>query len=290
MSVDDIQHSSAREVIRYLGVERGLEIHHDADLPARSGLGSSSAFTVGLLHGLYALSGRMVGRLELAREAIHLEQNILNETVGSQDQASTAFGGLNYITFHPSGELGVVPLAISQSRINELNDHCMLFYTGIKRTAETVARSYVEDITAKRRQLRLMRELADDVVGILSNGVDLKAFGELLHEAWDAKRSLSAQVSNSDVDDMYATARKHGAVGGKLLGAGGGGLFLLFAPPDAHIALRQALDEFVYVPFRFEHSGSQIILMDREQDYGMYEAGNRNRQFRELVEGAPGAL
>ena len=283
MTVDEIRHPSAREVIRYLGIERGLEIHHDADLPARSGLGSSSAFTVGLLHALYALQGRMVGKTELTREAIHIEQEVLHETVGSQDQASTAHGGLNLITFHPSGDLVVTPVAVASGRIHELNDHLMLFYTGIKRTAETVARSYVEDINSKKRQLRLMKDLTDEAVTIFSTGVDLKAFGHLLHEAWEAKRSLSAQVSNSDVDDIYEVARSNGALGGKLLGAGGGGFFLLFAPPERHRAIREALNKLVYVPFRFEFSGSQVIFMDREQDYLDVESGAAPaRRFREL--------
>lgn len=290
-TIDDIQHPAAREVIRYLGIERGLEIHHDADLPARSGLGSSSAFTVGLLHALHALEGRMVGKRDLSREAIHLEQAILRETVGSQDQASTAHGGFNLIAFHPSGEVAVTPIAISASRLHELNDHLMLFYTGIKRTAETVARTYVDDISAKRRQLRLMRELTDEAMAVLSTGADLKAFGELLHEAWEAKRSLSEAVSNDDVDAVYAAARREGAIGGKLLGAGGGGFFLVFAPPERHPFIRERLGELIYVPFRFEHSGSQVIFMDREQDYGMYEAGTRRpiREFRELDGSAPGA-
>ncbi|TML16353.1 MAG: kinase [Actinobacteria bacterium] len=276
MTVDDIRHPSAREVIRYLAIDRGLEIHHDADLPARSGLGSSSAFTVGLLHALYALQGRMVGKNELTREAIHIEQDVLRETVGSQDQASTAHGGF-------SGELVVTPVAATSGRIHELNDNCLLFYTGIKRTAETVARSYVDDINSKKRQLRLMKDLTDEAVTIFSTGVDLKAFGYLLHEAWEAKRSLSAQVSNSDVDDIYRIARSNGASGGKLLGAGGGGFFLVFAAPDRHHAIRQALSKLVFVPFRFEFSGSQVIFMDREQDYLEVESqAVPARRFREL--------
>jgi D-glycero-alpha-D-manno-heptose-7-phosphate kinase len=288
MSIDDIQHPAAREVIRYLGIERGLEIHHDADLPARSGLGSSSAFTVGLLHALHALQGRMVSKADLMREAIHIEQNVLQEAVGSQDQASTAQGGLNLITFHPSGELVAVPIAVSRARVQDLNDHCMMFYTGIKRTADTVARSYVEDINSKKRQLRLMKELTDEAMSVLNSGVDLKAFGELLHEAWEAKRSLSTQVSNSSVDEVYDIARRNGAVGGKLLGAGGGGFFLVFAAPDRHFAIREALTDLIHVPFRFEHNGSQIIFMDREQDYAEGDTGTP-RRFRELNDGDPAA-
>ncbi|HUP76417.1 MAG TPA: hypothetical protein VM282_25500 [Acidimicrobiales bacterium] len=285
-TVDEIRHPSAREVIRHLGIERGLEIHHDADLPARSGLGSSSAFTVGLLHALYALQGRMVGKHELTREAIYIEQEVLRETVGSQDQASTAHGGFNLITFHPSGDLVVNAVPVGTSRLQELNDHLMLFYTGIRRTAQTVAKSYVDDIKSKHRQLRLMMDLTDEAVTVLNSGVDLKAFGFLLHEAWKAKRSLSAQVSNFDIDDIYEIAVRHGATGGKLLGAGGGGFFLVFAPPECHFAIREALHKLVYVPFRFEFGGSQVIFMDREQDYPDIDPDAApGRRFRELDPG-----
>ena len=291
MTVDEIRHPSAREVIRYLGIDRGLEIHHDADLPARSGLGSSSAFTVGLLHALYALQGRMVGKHELTREAIHIEQEVLRETVGSQDQASTAHGGFNLISFPASGDLVVTAVPVGTARVHELNDHLMLFYTGIRRTAETVAKSYVDDIKSKRRQLRLMKDLTDEAVTVLNSGVDLKAFGFLLHEAWEAKRSLSSQVSNTDVDDIYDVACRSGAIGGKLLGAGGGGFFLVFAAPEFHHAIRQALHKLVYVPFRFEFGGSQVIFMDREQDYvDLDPEATSGRHFRELdPEGDPAA-
>ena len=175
--------------------------------------------------------------------------------------------------------------------MHELNDHLMLFYTGIRRTAETVAKSYVDDIKSKRRQLRLMKDLTDEAVTILNSGVDLKAFGFLLHEAWEAKRSLSSQVSNTDVDDIYDIACRHGATGGKLLGAGGGGFFLVFAPPEFHHAIRQALHKLVYVPFRFEFGGSQVIFMDREQDYlDLDPAASSGRHFRELdPDGDPAA-
>ncbi|MCS6863134.1 MAG: hypothetical protein NZT92_22740 [Abditibacteriales bacterium] len=266
-TVDEIEHPAVREVLRYLKIERGLEIHHDADLPARSGMGSSSAFTVGLLHALHALSGRIVSKHQLAMESIQLEQEILKETVGSQDQVSAAYGGFNHITFLPNGEISVRPMTLARERVQELNAHLMLFYTGIKRTASHVAASYVNEIDGKKRQLRLMRQLVDESVAILNSGQDLTAFGELLHEAWQAKRSLSAQVSNSQVDDLYERARRAGAVGGKLTGAGGGGFFLLFVPPDRQPQVREALNHLIYVPFQFEYSGSQIIFYDPQAEY-----------------------
>jgi D-glycero-alpha-D-manno-heptose-7-phosphate kinase len=284
-TIEEIAHPAVREVLRFLDIRRGVEIHHDGDIPARSGMGSSSAFTVGLLHALYALQGQMVSKHQLAMESVHLEQEILKETVGSQDQVLAAYGGFNHITFSPNGEISVRPVTLSRDRMLELNAHVMLFYTGIKRTASTIAESYVNGIDEKRRQLRLMRELVDEGVSILGSGQDLGAFGELLHEAWQAKRSLSAKVSNSYVDDIYDQARAAGAIGGKLIGAGGGGFIVLFAPPERHAAIRDRLGKLIHVPVKFEFGGSQIIFFDREQDYSAEEQARSARSieaFREL--------
>ena len=284
-TIEEIAHPSVREVLRFLDVQRGVEIHHDGDIPARSGMGSSSAFTVGLLHALYALKGQMVSKRQLAMESVHLEQDVLKETVGSQDQVLAAYGGFNHITFAPNGEISVRPVTLSRDRMQELNAHVMLFYTGIKRTASTIADTYVSDIDDKRRQLRLMRELVDEGVSILGGGQDLVGFGELLHEAWQAKRSLSAKVSNSYVDDIYDQARAAGAVGGKLIGAGGGGFIVFFAPPERHAAIRERLAKLIHVPVKFEFGGSQIIFFDREQDYSAEEQARSARTidaFREL--------
>ena len=284
-TIEEIAHPSVREVLRFLDVQRGVEIHHDGDIPARSGMGSSSAFTVGLLHALYALKGQMVSKHQLAMESVHLEQDVLKETVGSQDQVLAAYGGFNHITFAPNGEISVRPVTLSRDRMQELNAHVMLFYTGIKRTASTIADTYVNDIDDKRRQLRLMRELVDEGVSILGGGQDLGGFGELLHEAWQAKRSLSATVSNSYVDDIYDQARAAGAIGGKLIGAGGGGFIVFFAPPERHAAIRERLAKLIHVPVKFEFGGSQIIFFDREEDYSAEEQARSARTidaFREL--------
>ncbi len=284
-TVDEIEHSAVRAVLRYLKIDRGLEIHHDADLPARSGMGSSSAFTVGLLHALHALTGHMRSKHQLAMESIEVEQEILKETVGSQDQVSAAYGGFNHVTFFPNGEISVRPMTIARERVQELNAHLMLFYTGIKRTASSIAESYVNEIDGKKRQLRLMRQLVDESVAILNSGQDLTAFGELLHEAWQAKRSLSAKVSNSQVDDLYNRALSAGAVGGKLTGAGGGGFLLLFVPPDRQPQVREKLSNLIYVPFQFEYSGSQIIFYDPQEDYAEEEKARASQTvpaFREL--------
>ena len=191
-SIDEIKHPAAREVLRFLNVDRGVEIHHDADLPARSGMGSSSSFTVGLIHAIHALQGQMVGKKQLAIESIHLEQEILKEAVGSQDQVHAAYGGLNHILFHPNGEISVRPVTVPPHRIREFNSHLMLFYTGIKRTAATVAETFIHGMEDRHRQLRIMKDLVDEGLAILSDG-DIKDFGNLLHEAWLAKRSSGRQ-------------------------------------------------------------------------------------------------
>ena len=282
-AIDEIKHPSVREVLRYLKIDRGLEVHHDADLPARSGMGSSSAFTVGFLNALYALQGRMVSKHQLATESIHIEQEMLKETVGSQDQVLAAYGGLNHIDFLENGGISVRPITIPQERVRALNSHLMLFYTGIKRTASQIADSY--DLTGKRQQLRLMLGLVEESLSILNSDQDLMNFGKLLHEAWQAKRSLSASVSTPYVDELYDLAISVGAVGGKLTGAGGGGFMLLFVPPDRHQTVREKLDKMIYVPFKFESSGSQIIFFDREEDYAAEERirdGQSIQAFQEL--------
>ena len=284
-SADEVSHPVVREALRFMKIDRGVEIHHDGDLPARSGMGSSSAFTVGLLHALHALKGEMPTKHQLAKEAINLEQNVLGETVGSQDQTVAAHGGLRHIRFQTDGEIEVSPLVLPTGRVTELKSNLMLVYTGIVRTAADVAQSYVPGIESKRRQLRIMKEMVDEAIEILTGGVNLIAFGELLHEAWLAKRSLSAEVSNPEVDALYASALEAGAVGGKLTGAGGGGFLLLFVPPECQADVIQALSGCIHVPFEFETGGSQIIFYEPGTDYEAADRarGNRRRVFRELV-------
>jgi D-glycero-alpha-D-manno-heptose-7-phosphate kinase len=284
-TIEEIVHPAVREVLRFLKFDRGLEIHHDGDLPARSGMGSSSAFTVGLLHALYALKGHMATKKQLASESIHIEQDLLQETVGSQDQVLAAYGGLNQITFLPNDEVSVTPITIQAERRRELNDHLMLFYTGIKRTASNVAESYVNGIGERKRQLRIMKDLVDESVSILNSGQDIRGFGELLNEAWQAKRSLSSSVSNPEVDDLFELAMSAGAIGGKLTGAGGGGFLLLFVPPEHQERVRLKLNRLIHVPIKFESLGSQIIFFDQEEDYLAEEkirACQTIGEFREL--------
>ncbi len=284
-TVDDISHPAAREIIKYMGIERGLEIHHDGDMPARSGTGSSSAFTVGLLNALYALQGKMANKKQLMDEGIHIEQEILKENVGSQDQVFAAQGGLNHIRFNQNGEIAVTPMTLSRERLQELESHLMLFYTGIRRTAHEVVASYKDQFTSKRRQLRILMDLVEEGVNVLGNGNDISEFGELLHEGWQIKRELGGSVSNPAVDDMYQAALDAGAIGGKLSGAGGGGFMLLFVPPEKRGALREKFHNMVHVPFQFESNGSQIIFHELEEDFEDVERERAKQNvtpFREL--------
>jgi D-glycero-alpha-D-manno-heptose-7-phosphate kinase len=277
--VDEIAHPAVREVLRYLKIDRGVEIHHDGDLPARSGMGSSSAFTVGLLHALYALKGQMPTKRQLAAESIQIEQEMIKETVGSQDQVLAAFGGFNHVVFSQDGEITVKPITLSGDRLRELSSHLMLVYTGIERTASDVAGSYVADVDGKRSQLRIMKGLVEESLAVLNNGRDITAFGTLLDEGWQAKRSLSARVSNSYVDELYAHAIANGALGGKLLGAGGGGFMLLFVPPGKQNQVKEALKKLISVPFHFDFSGSQIIFYDHVKDYSAEEKIRDSREY-----------
>ena len=258
-NVSDIQHPAIRAVLpNYLQGE-GLEIHCDADLPARSGIGSSSSFMVGLLHAMEALKGRRVTPEWLAREAIRYEQEILGETVGYQDQVASAFGGFNIIHFMPGGNFKVEPLILPRGRKNDLEKRLMLFFTGFVRFASEIAKSQIENFEKKYAELNRMRGMVDEAVDILTAGKDLRLFGELLHNAWIFKRSISDRVSTSQIDEIYDRARKHGAIGGKILGAGGGGFILFYVEPERQSELLAALKDLIYVNFNFETDGSQII-------------------------------
>jgi D-glycero-alpha-D-manno-heptose-7-phosphate kinase len=286
-NADEISHPAVREALRFMKIRRGIEIHHDGDLPARSGMGSSSAFTVGLLHALHALKGQMPGKEKLAKEAIHIEQNILKEAVGSQDQVLAAYGGLNQVTFLRNGEFVVRQMVLPQKRIRELAAHLMLFYTGIKRTASDIASTFVDNLKKKQTHLKTMHSMVEEAVSILSGKGNITEFGKLMHEGWKIKRDLSAKISNSHVEQLHDAAMSAGALGGKLTGAGGGGFLLLFVPPLRQAAVRDKLNKLIYVPFNFDFAGSQIIFHDVEQDYAAVEK-QRARQdisgFRDLAE------
>jgi D-glycero-alpha-D-manno-heptose-7-phosphate kinase len=266
-SADELEHPAVRETLMYLGKLDGLEIHYDGDLPSRSGMGSSSAFTVGLIKALKGLEKKGIDPHQLCLDAIHIEQERLGESVGSQDQVNAAYGGFNNIVFHKSGEIEVRSLDVSRERIDQLNGNLMLFYTGIMRTAETVSVTYAKNTTNKRAQLEKLYDLVDEGIKIVKSDSSFDHFGELLHECWVEKRGLSSMVSNTRVDKIYQDARAAGALGGKLCGAGGGGMMLFYVPRDRQQEVRETLSHLFYVPIKFSNLGSRIIFTSKQEDY-----------------------
>jgi D-glycero-alpha-D-manno-heptose-7-phosphate kinase len=258
----DIEHPAVRAVLGEMAVEEGLEIHHDGDLPARSGLGSSSSFTVGLLNAINALRGQMMGKQALACEAIRIEQNVIKENVGSQDQIWAAYGGFNRIEFNHQG-FRVSPIIVPEQRSRDLLDHLVLYFTGFSRIANEVAKKKLENFSNRRPQLTRMHAMVDEAVGILADcNRPITEIGELLHEAWLLKRGLSPVVSTDAIDEIYNAGRAAGAVGGKLLGAGSGGFFLFFIAPERRPALREALSSLIEVSIDIDRDGSSIVLFE----------------------------
>lgn len=260
-TISEILHPAVREGLKFMGFngDNGLEIHHQGDLPARAGMGSSSSFSVGLIKALTAHQGKMIGRHELAMKAIELEQNLLKENVGSQDQVAAAYGGLNHITFFPTGEICVEPVTISGERIAALEDSLMLFYTGTSRLASEVAGKVIANLEKKQEVLKQMHSMVDDGLAILNGQGTLDDFGYLLHENWLLKQSVNENVSNDTINKIYARAREHGALGGKLLGAGSSGFMVFYVPLQKKEDVREALGGYLYVPFKFDHEGSSIV-------------------------------
>ncbi|MCL2202473.1 MAG: kinase [Defluviitaleaceae bacterium] len=256
-NIDDIQHPAVREGLRFMGIKRGISITHEGDLPARTGLGSSSSFMVGLLHALYAYQGRMADKMTLATEAIHVEREMIKDNVGCQDQIAASVGGLNKISFSSQGYT-VSPLVLSSETLETLEKHLMMFYTGIARTASEVVAEQLKTMNDKQKEMHQVLALVDKAESLLLSG-DIPSFGRLLDETWKLKRSLSMKISNSYIDDAYALGIKAGAYGGKLLGAGGGGFLLFLCPPEKQASMKKALKDFLHVPVRFEFNGTQII-------------------------------
>jgi D-glycero-alpha-D-manno-heptose-7-phosphate kinase len=258
-NIEEILHPAVRETLKFLNINKGVEIHHDGDLPAKTGMGSSSAFTVGLLNSIYALKGIMVSKDQLAKEAIHIERDMLKENVGAQDQIATAYGGFNKINFNGNDEFKIEPITITRERVNQLENHLMLYFTGFSRIASKVAKAQIKNTPLKQRELILMYQMVDEAINILNANKNIIEFGNLLNETWKLKRSLTNKISNSMIDTIYEMALKAGAIGGKLLGAGGGGFMLLFVPPEKQPKVRTTLRKLLEVPFHFESNGSQII-------------------------------
>ena len=263
-TISEILHPAVREGLRFLGFDDsvGLEIHHQGDLPARAGMGSSSSFAVGLIKALTALRGQMINKHDLALKAIELEQNVLKEHVGSQDQVAAAYGGLNVIHFSPNGDFQVEPVTIPASRITELQSRLLLFYTGTSRLASEVAADVVANLQSKQEVLRQMRSFVDQAVSLLNGNGSLDDFGRLLHENWKLKCQQSEFITNPIVDGIYKTAIEHGALGGKLLGAGGSGFIVFYVPPERQPHVKEALSGYLHVPFRFESEGCRLIYAD----------------------------
>lgn len=260
---DKLEHPVFRESLRLLGLERDIELHTVADLPAFTGLGSSSAFTVALLHALHAYKGEFVSPLELAYESIHVERSILGEAVGCQDQTTAAVGGFNVLEFRSESNIRVHRLDLKPDRLAEIQAHLFIVYTGIKRRACEIESKKVRSFARHRSTLLAMRRMVDEARDMLVGESSLEGFGRLLHESWLAKRSLEVLVSNNEIDALYAAGLEHGAWGGKLLGAGGGGFILFIAPPAVVPALKRLFSDHYILDCGIDAPGSQVIFADR---------------------------
>lgn len=259
-SIGEILHPAVRAALPVYGFDdsRGVEIHHQGDLPARTGIGSSSSFAVGLIQALKTLKGETASKHELALAAIDLERNILNEAGGVQDQVAAAYGGLNVIRFGTDGAITVEPLGLSAERKAALEGRLMLFYTGMNRFSAELAKKIVENLDAKNERLRRMHAMVDEAAAVLRHG-DLDDFGRMLDETWRLKRGLESGITTSAVDEVYDKAMAAGALGGKLLGAGGAGFMVFYVPENATRAVRNALGNLIHVPFEIDEEGARAV-------------------------------
>lgn len=262
-NIDEIQHPSVKHTLKYLNVKDGISINYDGDIPSRSGMGSSSAFSVGLLNGLYALKGRVLTKEELAKKVIYIEQELIKENVGSQDQTFAAFGGFNLIEFLQNGEIIVTPIILNKERFRNFEDNIMLFFSGISRNADMLAKEQIKKIDINKNKLDTIKNLVDEAYEILIKK-DVDEFGELLSYTWEIKKSLTNNMTNETVEAMYERAKKAGAIGGKLLGAGGGGFMAFYVPKKHQNKVREALKEFLYIPIKFEFDGSKVIFFNSD--------------------------
>ena len=259
--VSEIQHPAIRAIIQYFGETKGLEIHYDADLPAKTGMGSSSSFTVGFLNALKALRGELVDKNTLAKLAIYLEHNVMKENVGVQDQILAAHGNFNKIEFNTDDSFNITPVILSPERLSELQNYFMLYFTGVTRIASDVAANQIRNIDKVANHYKKIHELVDEGLTIMEKPkASLAELGKLLHESWLLKRELSDNITNPQIDAIYKSGLDAGAIGGKILGAGGGGFILFFADPKTQPKIREKFKHLIEVPFNFESDGSQIVL------------------------------
>lgn len=275
-SVAEIEHPSVKAVLSHLGVEDGVEVHYDGDLPARTGVGSSSSFTCGMFNAASALVGRTHYPPVMAREVTHIEQQVIGEHVGDQDQIWAAHGGANFIEFRPDGEKVVTPLLLSHERRQELEDHLLMVFTGFARCADAFAKNQIDNIPVRRPQLQTLQQMAREAHDILIDPKrDLREFGALMGEAWRNKREIHETVATPRIDEIYAAGLAAGAYGGKLLGAGGGGFMLFVTPPERRAAVLAALPDMIHVDFRVGAPGSTIVLYEPNGWHGVKAAGPR---------------
>ena len=260
----DIQHPAIRNALEWLNMKQ-IRMTYEADLPARSGLGTSSSFAVGMLSALYALKGQYASKRKLADDAIYLERELCKEAGGIQDQIAASFGGFNRINFNRDG-YSVNPIIISPDRKKELNEHLMLFFTGFSRFSSDIQKGTEKSMKDKTQQLLEMYHLVDDAEKILTDkNTSLDEFGKLLDYTWKLKRGISSGISTGSIDEQYEKAIKAGALGGKLLGAGGGGFLLFYVHKDKQNSVKKALDGQLYVPFKFENDGTKVIYFEPEE-------------------------
>lgn len=261
-TVDEIEHPAVREAMKYLDMHE-LRMVYEADLPARSGLGTSSSFAVGMLNAFYALKGKYADKMQLAKDAIYVERTLCKESGGVQDQIAAAFGGLNRINFSSDGFV-VNPIIMSKERKKELNDNLMLFFTGFSRFSSDIARNQEKATRDKTKELKEMLGLVDEAEKVLTGKGDLNEFGRLLDHTWKLKRGITGEISNDSIDALYRQAMEAGALGGKLLGAGGGGFLLFYVEKDRQPAVKETLKDLLYVPFEFENTGTRVLYYKSE--------------------------
>lgn len=264
-NVKDIQHPAIREAMKMLDM-REIRLTYEADLPARSGLGTSSSFAVGMLNAFYALKGKYADKKKLADEAIYLERVLCNEAGGWQDQIAASFGGFNRINFGADG-YEVFPIIISPNRKKQLNNNLMMFFTGFTRFSSDIQKvNNVNGTEEKRSKLKKMYNLVDEAEAVLANNDrNIDEFGELLNETWKLKKGTGNSISTGSIDELYDKGIKAGALGGKLLGAGGGGFLVFYVQPEKQEHVKKAMRDLMYIPFKFEDGGTRVIHYSPEE-------------------------